>query len=45
MGLMEFIGEFVRPGRIGSVDITKRKKEKRIGMLLVKPSYHKLTSI
>lgn len=36
MGLIEFIGESIRPGKIGTVDITKGKKEKRIGMLIVK---------
>ena len=36
MGLIEFIGELIRPGKIGTVDITKRKKEKRIGMLILK---------
>lgn len=36
MGLIEFIGELIRPGKIGTVDITKREKEKRIGMLIVK---------
>lgn len=36
MGLIEFIGELIRPGKIGTVDITKRKKEKRIGMLIAK---------
>lgn len=36
MGLIEFIGELIRPGKIGTVDITKRKKEKHLGMLIAK---------
>lgn len=36
MGLIEFIGESIKPGKIGTVDITKGKKEKRKGMLIVK---------
>lgn len=36
MGLIELIGELIRPGEIGTVDITKREKEKRIGILIVK---------
>ncbi|MHB8131346.1 MAG: hypothetical protein ACYDEX_20385 [Mobilitalea sp.] len=36
MGLIEIIGELIRPGKIGTIDITKRKKEKRIGILIVK---------
>lgn len=36
MGLIEIIGEIIRPGKIGTVDITKRKNEKRIVMLIVK---------
>jgi hypothetical protein len=36
MGLMEFIGETIRPGKIGTVDMKKGKKEKRIGILIIK---------
>ncbi len=36
MGLIELIGEAMNPGKIGTVDRTKGKKEKRIGMLIVK---------
>lgn len=36
MGLIEFIGELIRPGKMGTVDITKGKKERRIGMLMIK---------
>ena len=36
MRLIEFIGELIKPGEIGTVDITKREKEKSIDMLIVK---------
>ncbi|MFA9376003.1 MAG: hypothetical protein ACERKZ_04530 [Lachnotalea sp.] len=36
MGLLELIGEAIRPGKIGTVDVTKGKKEKPGGMLIVK---------
>jgi len=36
MGLIEFIGESMKPGKIGTVDTDKGKKEKRIGILIVK---------
>jgi hypothetical protein len=36
MGLIEIIGELIRPGKVGTVDITKRKREKHIGWLIVK---------
>lgn len=36
MGLIEVIGELINPGKIGTVDITKRKKDKRIGIVIIK---------
>ncbi|WP_312046934.1 hypothetical protein [Anaerotignum sp.] len=36
MGLIELIGESIRPGKIGTIDTTKGEKEKRIGILIVK---------
>jgi len=36
MGLIELIGESIRPGKIGTIDTTKGEKEKRIGVLIVK---------
>lgn len=36
MGLFEFIGEAVRPGKIGTIKIKKGKKEKRIILLIAK---------
>lgn len=36
MGLIEIIGEMIKPGKMGTIDITKRKREKHIGMLIVK---------
>jgi hypothetical protein len=36
MGLIEIIGELIKPGKIGTVDITRRKKEKRISILIIK---------
>ena len=36
MGLLEFIGESISPGKMGSIDVTKGRKEKRIGILIVK---------
>lgn len=36
MVLMELIGELMNPGKIGTVNITKNKKEKRMCVLIVK---------
>ena len=36
MGLIEIIGEMRNPGKTGTIDITKRKRDKHIGMLIVK---------
>lgn len=36
MGLWEFIGEAIRPGKVGTFTIKKGKEEKRIGRLIVK---------
>lgn len=35
MGLIEIIGELISPGKVGTVDINKGKKEKHIGRLIV----------
>lgn len=36
MGLIELIGEWINPGKVGTVDISKGEKEKHLGLLMVK---------
>lgn len=36
MSLLEFLGETIQPGKTGTIDVNKGKKEKGIGVLILK---------